>query len=378
MLNDFASEMVVPLIPILLATVLAAGPVALGVIEGAADAVSNLVKLWAGRHSDLLGRTRKPFVVLGYLVSNIVRPFIGTSASWVSVMGIRVTDRIGKGLRTAPRDAMIADAAVDTGAGRAFGFTRALDHAGAVLGALAAAAVVQWGTRNLEDVIALSAIPGSLAVGLIAFGIKEPARSEQRGAAPAPLRWSALHADARHFLVAVALFALGRVPETFLLLRGHELGMGTVLLLTLWAALNAFKSLLSGRAGRMADRYGRRPLILAGWGLYVIALVWLAFAGDSARLVVGALILAAHFGFSESAERALMRDVAQAEERGTAFGWYHMLTGLAAILAGIFLGWLWVLYGAKTAFLVSAVLGAIATAVFWWNGRSAPGWPRSA
>ena len=370
MLNDFASEMVVPLIPLLLATVLGAGPAALGAIEGGADAVSNLVKLWAGRNSDMLGRRRKPFVVLGYLVSNIFRPLIGTSASWITVLGIRISDRIGKGLRTAPRDAMIADAAVNTGAGRAFGFARALDHAGAVLGALTAAAVVHWGTHNLEAVIALSAVPGSLAVALIALGIKEPPAVEQRAATPAPLRWHALHKDARGFLVAVALFSLGRIPETFLLLRGHELGLGTVPLLILWAALHAFKSLLSNLAGKMADRYGRHPLILAGWGLYVAALVWLALSDSPALLVAGAFILAAHFGLSEGAERALIRDVASAEERGTAFGWYHMLTGLAAILAGLTLGWLWVLYAAKTAFLASALLGGVGTMVFWWNSRS--------
>ncbi len=245
LLNDFASEMVVPLIPIMVATVLAAGPVALGTIEGSADAVSNLVKLWAGRNSDVIGRRRKPYVVLGYLLSNIARPLIGVSTHWGTVLGIRVTDRIGKGLRTAPRDAMIADAVADGGAGRAFGFARALDHAGAVVGALAAAAVVQWGTHSLEAVIALSAIPGSLAVGLIVFGIRESAPGTLQGAETTPLRWNSLNPDAHRFLAAATLLALGRIPETFLLLRGHGLGLGTVALLLLWAGLHAFKSVLS-------------------------------------------------------------------------------------------------------------------------------------
>src|SRR3989338_8639430 len=190
LLNDFASEMVVPLIPLLLATVLAAGPVALGLIEGVADTVSNLLKLWAGRHSDLYGRRRKPYVVFGYLLSNLVRPLIGFSGSWLTVLSIRVTDRIGKGVRTAPRDALISDAIDHDIAGHAYGFTRALDHVGAVLGALAAAGIVYWGTPRLDVVIALSAIPGLMAVLLFAFGIREPARPDGINAERAPLRWS--------------------------------------------------------------------------------------------------------------------------------------------------------------------------------------------
>ncbi|MHB8454258.1 MAG: MFS transporter [Acidiferrobacterales bacterium] len=365
LLNDFASEMVVPLIPIMLATVLAAGPVALGAIEGSADAVSNLVKLWAGRNSDVIGRRRKPYVVLGYLLSNIVRPLIGLSTHWGMVLGIRVTDRIGKGLRTAPRDAMIADAVAEGSAGRAFGFARALDHAGAVIGALAAAAVVQWGTHSLETVIALSAIPGSLAVALIAFGVREPASGIMQGVGTAPLRWNSLTTDARHFLTTASLFALGRIPETFLLLRGHELGLGTVALLLLWATLHAFKSVLSEFAGRLADRLGRRPLIVAGWSLYVVALTTLAFAEHARGFMTGGFILAGYFGLSEGAERALMRDLAPVEERGTAFGWYHMLTGFAAIPAGLTLGSLWALIGVKAAFLTSAVVAGGATGLLW-------------
>ncbi len=365
LLNDFASEMVVPLIPIMVTTVLAAGPVALGAIEGSADAVSNLVKLWAGRDSDVIGHRRKPYVVLGYLLSNIVRPLIGLATHWAMVLGIRVADRIGKGLRTAPRDAMIADAVADGSAGRAFGFARALDHAGAVVGALAAAAVVQWGTHSLETVIALSAIPGSLAVALIAFGVREPASGIMQGVGTTPLRWNSLNADTRRFLATASLFALGRIPETFLLLRGYELGLGSVALLLLWAGLHAFKSALSEFAGRLADRLGRRPLIVAGWSLYVVALATLAFAEHTRSFITGGFILAAYFGLSEGAERALMRDLAPVEERGTAFGWYHMLTGLAAIPAGLTLGSLWALIGVKAAFLTSAVVAGGATGLLW-------------
>ncbi|MDH5512747.1 MAG: MFS transporter, partial [Gammaproteobacteria bacterium] len=355
LLNDFASEMVVPLIPLLLATVLAAGPVALGLIEGVADTVSNLLKLWAGRHSDLYGRRRKPYVVFGYLLSNLVRPLIGFSGSWLTVLSIRVTDRIGKGVRTAPRDALISDAIHDNIAGRAYGFTRALDHAGAVLGALVAAAVVYWGTDRLDIVIALSAIPGVLAVLLFTLGIKEAPRPPTMLAERAPLRWSRLSPISRRYLAVLAFFTLGRIPETFLLLRGHELGMTVVELLLLWAAMHVVKAVIAEQAGSHTDRVGRRPLILTGWMVYAVTLFALAFVVEPMMLWAWSLALGFYFGLTEGAERALVRDLATPAERGTAFGWFHMLVGLAAIPAGLLIGGMWALFGVKTAFLVSAM-----------------------
>ena len=342
--NDFASEMVVPLIPLLLATVLAAGPLALGLIEGVADTVSSLLKLWAGRHSDLYGRRRKPYVVIGYLLSNLARPLIGFSASWLTVLTIRVTDRVGKGVRTAPRDALVSDAIDDDIAGRAYGFTRALDHAGAVLGALTAAAIVYWGTQRLDVVIALSAIPGVLAVGLVAFGIKEAPRPVTVAAERAPLSWSRLNPASRRYLTVLAFFTLGKIPETFLLLRGHELGMSVVELLLLWAAMHVVKAAISEQAGSRTDRVGRRPLILTGWMVYSVTLLALAFVTQPLMLWAWSLSLGFYFGLSEGAERALVRDLAVPAERGTAFGWYHMLVGSAAIPAGLLLGGLWAIH----------------------------------
>ena len=363
--NDFASEMVTPLIPLLLATVLAGGPVALGLIEGVADTVSNLLKLLAGRRSDLYGGRRKPYVVAGYLLSNIVRPLIGVSGSWLTVLAIRVTDRVGKGLRTAPRDALVSDAIDDGVAGRAYGFTRALDHAGAVLGALAAAAIVYWGTAKLDVVIALSAIPGLLAVGLISFGIREQSRPVAITAERAPLAWSRLSPMSRRYLAVLGFFTLGKIPETFVLLRGHELGMSVVELLCLWAAMHVVKVALSEYAGHQTDIHGRRPLILIGWLVYAAALLGLAFAASDKGLWGFSLLLGFYFGLTEGAERALVRDLAAPEERGTAFGWFHMLVGLAAIPAGLLLGGLWSMHSAKSAFLLSATLAAAATIGFW-------------
>jgi MFS family permease len=369
LLNDFASEMVTPLIPLLLATVLGAGPMALGLIEGLADTTTNLLKLWAGRRSDMARRRRKPFVLFGYALSNLVRPLIGLSGSWLLVLGIRVTDRVGKGLRTAPRDAMLADVIPEGMAARAYGLTRALDHAGAVLGALAAAAVVYWGTQRLDLVIAFSAIPGLFAILLIVFGIREPARHTASLETLAPLRWHSLSATTRAYLAAIGLFALGRIPETFLLLRGHELGMHVVPLLLLWAAMHTVKVLTAEGAGRLADRIGRRPVLLAGYAVYVLALAGLAFSISVSHLWLLSLTLGLHFGLTEGAERALVRDLAPSAEHGTAFGWFYMLAGFAAIPAGLLLGGLWTLWSAQAAFLVSAAITTTATLFFWWRVR---------
>ena len=369
LLNDFASEMVTPLIPLLLVTVLSAGPLALGFIEGLADTVTNLLKLWAGACSDRPERRRKPYILLGYTLSNLVRPLLGFSSSWLMVLSIRVTDRVGKGLRTAPRDALLADAIPEGMAARAYGLTRALDHSGAVLGALTAAAVLHWGTERLDLVIAFSAIPGLFAILFVVFGIHEPASKSAGTEIHKPLRWQSLSTKTRAYLIAIGLFALGRIPETFLLLRGHELHMSVVQLLLLWAALHTVKALTAESAGRLADRIGRRPVLLAGYGMYVLALIGLAFTESVLHLSLLCLVLGLYFGLTEGAERALVRDLAPNAERGTAFGWYHMIVGIAAIPGGVLLGGLWAFIGAQTAFLASAGVAAAASLFFWWRVR---------
>ncbi len=365
LLNDFASEMVVPLIPLLLVTVLSAGPAVLGLIEGTAELLANLLKLWSGRVSDRIGRRRKPFVIAGYLLSNLARPLVGLVGHWVAVLIIRLTDRTGKGLRTAPRDALIADSVDDASAGRAFGLTRALDHAGAVLGALAAAAVLHWGTERLAVVIALSAVPGLLAVALIAVAVHEPERPARPQKPTPPLRWGLLGPNLRRYLLLIALFALGRIPDTFLLLRGHELGLSPVSLLLLWAGLHTIKSLVAEIAGRWAIRARRRGLILAGWLLYALALAGLGGTESIVELWYFALILGGYYGITETSERALIRDLAPADEVGTAFGWYHMLSGVAAVLGGVSLGGLWSLYGSAPAFFLSAAVATLCTLLLW-------------
>lgn len=372
LLNDFASEMIVPLIPILLAGVIGAGPVALGLIEGVAEAVASFLRLWAGRWSDALGK-RKPLALAGYTLSNIARPLLAFAGSWVAVLGLRSLDRVGKGLRSAPRDALVADAAPAAIRGHAFGFQRALDNGGAVGGSLVAAAVLAWSGLPLQQVILFSAIPGVLAVLLLAFGVREAPAARPAAARVAPgLSWRLLSVPMRRYLAVLALFTFARVSETFIVLLGYQMGVGTVQLLLLWAALNLAKALTSTAGGRLADRIGRAPLILLSWTAFALAFLLLGKVEGSIGLWVVTVGYGLCFGLGEGAEKALISDCAAPREQGTAFGWYYMILGLAAIPAGLAFGLLWQLQSAAMAFFYAAGVAALSALLLrtWaWPGK---------
>ena len=359
--NDLASEMIVPLIPILLAGVLGAGPIALGLIEGVADAVASFLKLWSGRHSDRLGGRRKALTLAGYALSNIARPLLAFAGSWASVLLLRSLDRVGKGLRSAPRDALVADATLADIKGYAYGFHRALDNSGAVGGSLVAAAVLAWSGLPLAKVILLSAIPGLLAVALIAFGVREP--SAAPAALPralAPLRWGALSRGMRRYLLVLALFTLARASETFIVLLGYQMGTGTVELLLLWAALNLAKALTSTAGGRLADSIGRGPLMLLSWTAFAACFLLFGKVDSGIGLWTVTIAYGLFFGLGEGAEKALISDFAAPAEQGTAFGWYYLMPGLAAIPAGLLFGAVWQFQSAAMAFFLAAAVAAVA------------------
>lgn len=359
--NDFASDIVIPLIPILLATVLAAGPVALGLIEGVADALASLFKLWSGRHSDAMSGRRKGMAVAGYTLSNIARPVLGLAGSWPVVLVLRSIDRVGKGLRSAPRDALVADATPPHMRGYAFGFHRALDNGGAVAGSLAAAAVLAWSDLGLTEVILWSAVPGFVAVLLLGAGVKaeKPAAVQVPVVLP-PLRWSALSLPMRRYLLVLMLFTFARASETFILLLGHQLGVGVVELLLLWSALNLAKAVTSTWGGQLADRIGRGTLMLIGWTAFALSFLLLGKVTGGAGLWAVSILYGLCMGMSEGAERAIISDYAGPRERGTAFGWYHLMVGIAAIPAGLLFGTIWQFQSAAMAFFFAGGLAAFA------------------
>ena len=374
LLNEVSAQMVAPLIPILLASVLAAGPVAIGAVEGIADAVAAFLKLWSGRHADVRPQRRKAMVLVGYGLAVASRPLIGLAGNWSTVIALRTADRLGKGLRGAPRDAILADATPKDMQGRAYGLNRGMDYAGAVLGSLISAGVLTWWGMSIPQVIMLSVLPGLVVLVLLAL-LPNPATAEQidsaRNTERAPLRWSALSPELRGYLKVLALFSFAKASEAFIMLRGYELGMSTVTLLLLWAWLAALQSVVALAGAPTTDRISKRSLTLLNWTFLAIGYAALAWASTGAGLWIAVSIYGVLSGISEGVERSLVSELAGTSGKGTAFGWYHMITGLAAIPAGLLFGWVWALAGPAGAF---AMTTGIALASALWLKLS-PGQP---
>ncbi len=366
---DVGSEMIFPLLPVFVTVTLAASPALLGVVEGAADTVSSVLKLVAGRLSDRLGK-RKPLVVFGYGLAGLVRPLMGLVGAPWQVVAIRLTDRIGKGIRSAPRDALIADAATEGSVGRAFGFHRAMDHAGAVIGPLVASALLAAGFE-LRTVFLAAALPSVLSV-VTTLAVKDsPAPLAVSTAAPAPqvIQTPAISRRFGGFLGILLLFGLGNSSDAFLLLRAGELGVTVAELPLLWAFFHVSKLVSAAVGGRLADAVPRHRMVIAGWVVY--SAVYVAFGFVAATWQVWGLffVYGAYYGLTEPAEKALVRDIVPAEARGTAFGWYNFVVGVSALPAGLLMGALWALQGATLALCVGAGLaGASALALAVWSG----------
>ncbi|HKI03483.1 MAG TPA: MFS transporter [Thermoanaerobaculia bacterium] len=362
LLTDISSDMTYPLLPIFLATVLGASATSVGAIEGAAESTAALLKLVSGWWSDR-ARRRKPLVLAGYTIASVIRPLIGVAQSVSQVLAIRVTDRIGKGIRSSPRDALIADSVDPAIRGRAFGFHRAADHAGAVVGPLLAFALLRWAGLDLRTVFLLTAIPGALAVAVLLFGVKEVPRS-----APATGPGNSLDLKTPlggrfwAYLGVLFLFTLGNSTDAFLLLRAGRLGVSPALVPILWAMLHVVKALSSTPGGILSDRLGRKPLIVAGWLLY--AVVYFAFGRATEQWQAWALfaVYGLYFGLTEGVEKALVADLVAPDRRGAAFGWYNLAIGLGALPASLLFGALWDRWGAALAFDFGALL-ALAAAV---------------
>lgn len=367
-LNDMASEMVTPFIPILIATVLGAGPVILGLVEGTAEAVASFLKLWAGRYSDGGHGRRKQLIVFGYGLSNLVRPLLALVSSWGALLLLRSLDRVGKGMRNAPRDALLADSAHADIHGFAYGYHRAMDNAGALCGTLLAVAALSWLHWSVSEVILWSAVPGALVLLVIVFGVYEVPRPVTEGEKPQErFIWTAPPPKMRRYLAVLVLFTFARVSESFILLRGNELGMSVVQLLLLWAVLNLTKSGASLLGGRMADAFGRHRLTIASWSGYAVSFVAFGLVEHGNTLWACTLLYGLLAGMGEGSERALISLHADERERGTAFGWYHLAVGLSAIPAGVLFGAIWHYWNADTAFLFAGALALLCALLlrFW-------------
>lgn len=360
LLTDVSSEMIYPLLPVFLRDVLGASAFAVGTIEGAAESLASLLKLASGWWSDRL-RRRKPLVIAGYGLASVARPLIGLAGSVWQVAALRLTDRTGKGLRTAPRDALIADSVAPEIRGRAFGFHRASDHLGAVVGPLLAVLLLRELGVGMQTVFLLAAIPAALAMVVLVVGVvEEPRPTATGGSEPWSFRRGIPHGVMRPYLLIVLVFTLGNSTDAFLLLRATDLGVPVGMLPLLWALLHVVKSASSAPSGAWSDRLGRRPLIVGGWLVY--ALVYWLLGRATSPWHVWALfaVYGVYFGLTEGVEKALVADLARPDERGAAFGWYHLVVSLGALPASALFGAIWELKGATAAFDFGAALAALA------------------
>ncbi len=381
LLNDASSEIIYPLLSFFLTITLGAPPAAIGIIEGTAESVSSLLKLCAGYFSDKRGR-RKGLVVFGYALASVARPLLAFTASWSQVLAVRVADRVGKGVRSAPRDAMIADAATAEERGLAFGFHRAMDHGGAVLGPLLGLVILLWIATDInrpevgdyQKLFLLASIPAFASVLVAIFFVREMPQEKR---APAdelqPPRFSLRGFDGnfKRFLAIIALFTLSNFSDMFLLIRAQNAGSGIVNILLMWAALHGVKVLSSLIGGDLSDRFGRKRLIAAGWLLRVGVYAGFAFVDSVGMTWVLFLIYGIYFGLAEGAEKALVADLVRPEQRGTAYGLYNLAFGITVLPASLLMGALWNWRGPRPAFIVSASIGATAALllVLFVSGR---------
>ena len=360
LLTDAATEAVYPLLPVFITQVLGGPPVALGIVEGAADATSSILKVVAGRWSDRLG-ARKPIVVAGYAVSSLVRPLMALTTTWAHVFVVRVTDRVGKGLRGAPRDAMLAALSPPGQRGRVFGYHWGMDHAGAAVGPLLATVFLWFSPDNYRLLFGLTIIPGTLAV-LTLLRVPE-ARAPEHPSTQAPEHPSTqapLPVALKKYLVVLSVFTLGNSSDAFLLLQLSNAGVPLMGLTALWSAQHAVKALLSMKGGMLSDRFGRRALIASGWLIYAGVYAGFAFSQSVGALVGWFLVYSVYATAVEGSEKALIADLTPDHLRATAFGWHAAVQGLGALAAGITFGVIWQWFGAPAAFMTGASLALVA------------------
>jgi len=361
LLTDFSSEMIYPLLPVFLTATLGAGPAALGIVEGVAETTASLLKLFSGVWSDRMGR-KKPLVLAGYGLSAAMRPLVGFATAWGHVLAVRFSDRIGKGIRTSPRDALIAASAPVEDRGRAFGLQRAMDHMGAVVGPLVAFLLLSWAGLPLRTVFFLSAIPGAAAVAVLVFLVRD-----HRAPAAPPLGGKLgdgrLPPAFRRYLLIVGLFTLGNASDAFLILRAVDAGVPAAYVPLLWGAFHAVKSSLSVPAGILSDRWNRKKVVVAGWIVYAVTYAAWGFVRGPAWMVALFLFYGLYAAATEGVERALVADFIPPEGRGTAYGWFHLVVGISAFPASVLFGVIWTWSGAGPAFGLSAGLALAASAL---------------
>jgi MFS family permease len=356
--TDISSEMIYPLLPLFLTTVLGGGPAFLGLIEGVAESTASILKLVSGIMSDRV-RQRKNLVLAGYGLSAISRPLIALATSPLAVLFIRFADRVGKGIRTSPRDALIADSSDPGMRGKAYGFHRSLDNAGALIGPLVATLLLTWFVKDLRTVFWLAAIPGGISVLLIIFKVRETAITGGKKGDASFLRIFP-KGQLRSYLLVLLIFTLGNSSDVFLLLRAGQLGVTPARIPLLWSFFNLVKMCATMPFGALSDRIGRRGVIVSGWVVYALAYMGFACARTELHIWLLFAFYGLFYGLTEGVEKALLADIADPAERGAAFGWYNCATGIGALPASLIFGVIWQRLNPFTAFSFGSALALLA------------------
>ncbi len=362
LLTDFSSEMIYPILPLFLANVIGASTTFIGLIEGIAESTASILKVFSGWLSDKLNK-RKQLILSGYGLSSIIKPFLALATSGWHVLGLRFADRLGKGIRGAPRDAMIADATEPNERGKAFGFHRAMDTVGAILGPAAAFILIPFFDHSYRPLFLIAAIPALAAIAVILLGVREIPRltnttaKTDRVSKKFSFSFIAL-------LVIIAIFTLGNSSDAFLILRAQNIGIKPLHIPLLWLFFNLIYSLVSIPAGKLSDKIGRKKIIFAGFIIYAACYAGFAFATSwwHAWILFG--IYGIYYGTTEGVIRAYIADIVSAEVRATSFGIYNFVTGIILFPANLMTGWIWKAYGATYAFGLGAILAAAAAAAF--------------
>jgi MFS family permease len=368
--------------------VLGAGTAVIGLIEGIAEATASLTKVFSGSLSDRFGR-RKGLTVTGYLLSTLAKPFLYFANSWQVVLGVRFTDRLGKGIRTSPRDALLADSISSKQRGLAFGLHRAADTAGAFVGLgiaasiiwLSQAAAAELSRSTFQKLVVASVIPAALAVVVLILGVREVAIKNTAQGADQTVwsNWKALGRSYSQFLFIIALFTLGNSSDAFIILRGQERGLSLLQVMGMLLTFNAVYALLSSPAGALSDRIGRMHLLLGGWAVYALVYLGMAQASRGWQIWLFFALYGVYYALTEGVARAMVADLVDQEQRGTAYGLFHAMVGLMAFPASLVAGILWQGVagwpglGASAPFYFGAALALAASLLLVWlhPGRSA-------
>ena len=370
LLNDTSSDIIYPLLPAFLALTLGASPMIIGIIEGFAESVAAFLKLFSVYLSDKFDSRKLP-VFLGYSLASITRPLLAFVGSWQQVLFVRVADRAGKGIRGAPRDAIIAGSVPEEKRGLAFGFNRAADHAGAVLGPIIAFLLLSYfaadasspTAREYQQVFLFASVPVVIGLFVIVFFVKEnkPEKAAaETSSLPIKLSLKEFDGNFKRFLFVIALFTLSNSTDAFLLLRAEQAGIAPAVLPLLWMALHLSKVFSSLIFGDLSDRVGRKTLIFAGWILYALVYAGFAFVGSAWQAWALFIVYGVYFGLTEGAEKALVADLVPKEKRGTAYGFYNLAFSITVLPASILFGALYNYFGAGAAFLTSAAISICA------------------